>query len=438
MAASEDKPTRFHMDLDADRDVRTCIHCGLCLSSCPTYRELGTEMDSPRGRIYLIRAMHEERLVPDGLDGMNSEAVEHLDLCLGCRACESVCPSGVKYGRILENARTEIARVRRAHDVTLSGLPKFMMQTVIPSRRWLDNAASLVRLAKTCGLEALTARIGPEPYRSLAAKSPDLIGRPFTSSAQRLYPAEGERRGRVAFFTGCVMDALMGDIHRDTVRVLTAQGVEVLVAPSQTCCGALHIHAGDEDRAHQLARQNLDALQALQFDAFVNNSAGCGAQIRDWGHLLRHDPDYADLAAQIAAKTVDISRYLVNLGLRPPPHPVPLKVAYDAPCHLHHAQRETSAPLQMLRAVPDLDVVELDGSDACCGAAGLYTLTQPEMAARIFAPKVAALKRQKPDVLATGNPGCIMQFQQGIRHAGLDIAVMHPIQLLARAYVAPA
>ena len=433
MAASE-AITKFTLDLETDRDLRTCIHCGLCLSSCPTYRELGTEMDSPRGRLYLMRAMHEGRLEADSPDGLNSEAVRHLDLCLGCRACETVCPSGVKYGKVLEASRTEIARVRCEHGIEPSGIAKFLMNTVIPGRGWLNTGARVVRVSKALGLEALTVKIGPESLAALAAKSPDIQGSPFSSSAKRVYPAVGEMRGRIAFFTGCVMDALMGDIHRDTVRVLNQQGVEVLVVPKQTCCGALHIHAGEAETARDLARRNLQALGDVTYDAFINNSAGCGAHIRTWGHLLQDDPEWAETAADVSARTQDVSRYLVNLGLLPPPKPVKMRVAYDAPCHLHHAQRETSAPLEMLATVAELDVFELDGCDACCGAAGLYSVTQPEMAERVFEHKIRAITRQKPEAITTGNPGCIMQFQQGLRHAGLHIPVLHPMQLMARAY----
>ncbi len=440
MAASKPIASPFTLSADTERAMRQCVHCGLCLASCPTYRELGTEMDSPRGRIYLIRGMHENRLAPSDDFGPDVNAVHHLDLCLGCRACETACPSGVHYGDILEGTRAAIHANRLERRGPLARtVQNTLMHCILPSRTYLRLLAGLLRFYDGLGLRRLMEsrpmqRLTPRFPRQVIPKTPVVQGRGFHLGSEEVYPAKGEKRGRVCFFTGCVMDAIMGDIHRDTVTVLTEQGIEVVVPADQTCCGALHVHEGDEQFAIELAKRNVAVLRRQAFDAFVNNSAGCGAHIRSWGRLLSADAEYAEAAAAISLKSIDVTRYLVDLGIRPFPAPVRGRLAYDAPCHLLHAQKEAEAPMELMRAIPELQVDELPDADYCCGAAGSYTLTQPEMSARIFAHKLNALERVRPDIVATGNPGCIIQFESGIRQAGLAIEVLHPMQIAARAY----
>jgi len=414
--------------------MRQCVHCGLCLSSCPTYRELGTEMDSPRGRIYLVRALQEERLEPAADTGLDLDAMNHLDLCLGCRACETACPSGVEYGAVIEGARAA------AYESQLKRRSRFsrfvqntLLRRILPSRRWLAFSSAMLNFYHKSGMRPLIDGLLPASLKAQSAKAPVALGKPFHSTADEVYPAKGEKRGRVCFFTGCVMDILMGDIHRDTIKVLTAQGIEVVVPKAQACCGALQVHEGDREMAVELARHNLIVLAEEEFDAFVNNSAGCGAHIQDWAKLMSDDPEFAEIAKDISSRTMDVTRYLVDKGLLPFPNPIFGAAAYDAPCHLYHGQRETEAPLELLRAIRKLRVIELPGSDQCCGAAGSYTLVQPEMSERIFEGKLKAVREAEPNIIVTGNPGCIMQFQYGLAQAGLEIEVKHPMQLAADA-----
>ncbi|HCN08227.1 MAG TPA: 4Fe-4S ferredoxin [Lentisphaeria bacterium] len=433
MAASEQP---FQLSEATNRAIRQCVHCGLCLPSCPTYRELGTEMDSPRGRIYLVRALEENRIDPDEDAGPDLNAINHLDLCLGCRACETACPSGVDYGEVIEGARAAAyeTRLKRCSFASRT-LEKFLLRKVLPSRRLLGAFIGLLNFYNKSGLRELFDDLIPNSLKPLAAKAPELMGKPFHKNSEAIYEAKGERRGRVCFFSGCVMDGIMGDIHRDTIKVLVTQGIEVVVPKTQVCCGALHIHEGDRVTAIALAQKNLRVLDQVdgEFDAFVNNSAGCGAHMQKWGHLLADDEQFAEFAAEISAKTMDVTRYLVDKGLLPFPNPYFAAAAYDAPCHLYHAQKETKAPMQLLGKIKKFRLVELPNSDQCCGAAGSYTLTQPEMSERIFMGKLEALQESKADLVVTGNPGCILQFRQGLARAGLDIEVKHPMQIAAAA-----
>ena len=434
------RPARFQLNVPSAATLRHCIHCGLCLGACPSYRVLGTEGDSPRGRLYLLRALHEGRLPSDLAPGLNADVERHLDLCLGCRACESACPSGVRFGDVLESARATFRHARRTHLPTARASALDWFTRVIVSNRPLLAASALGCWVMHELHIPQWARSGKTPrwlsprLTDLVAKTPRPLGPPFHLRAQPVYPAFEEKRARVAFFTGCIMDAVMGDLHRQTIEVLQQQGVEVMVPRQQTCCGALHAHAGDEEHARLLARRNLDALRGETFDAFVNNSAGCGAQIREWGRLLADEPQYAAEAAALSAKTFDVTRFLVNLGLRPFPHRLYHTAAYDAPCHLLHVQREAEAPLLLLQQITGLRVNPLPDAEHCCGAAGFYTLSQPEMAAKVLAPKIAYLTKTHPDYLITGNPGCLLQFQHAIAQAGLEIKVVHPLYLAWLSY----
>jgi glycolate dehydrogenase iron-sulfur subunit len=411
-------------------DIAACVHCGMCLEACPTYKELRVEADSPRGRLYLIRGLVEQKLEP------TPAVVEHLDRCLDCRACETACPSTVKYGEILEKTRTLLQPSRPTS--TLVRLVRwFALDVVLPSRRAQATLFKGLWLLQTLGvlrLGAWLARAGilPHTLAAAAATPPRVPLRSFRErQTQTTFAAAGPRRKRVALFTGCVADQLFADVNDATVRVLTENGCDVELVSNERCCGALHLHNGARDDAKALARDNIAAFAAGDFDAIVSNAAGCGAELRHYGALL--DGDAA--AVRFGARVRDVSEVLAELGIAAPPPVVgvPARVAYDEPCHLVHAQQVSGPPQALLRAT-GLALVPLDEADACCGGAGAYWLQQPELSAKITARKLDAIRRSGAEIVATGNPGCLMQIENAARAAGLPLRVAHPIVLLAEAY----
>ena len=410
-------------------DVVACVHCGMCLEACPTYKELRVEADSPRGRLYLIRGLIEKKLEP------SPSVVAHLDRCLDCRACETACPSTVKYGEILEKTRT-ILQPTRAMSVTARLARWLALGVVLPSRRAQAAVFKLLWALQTVGLTRLGAWLARRRLlpRALAVAAADPPRVPFRSFRARqttnVFPARGPPRARVALFTGCAADQLYADVNDATVRVLTENGCEVHVLPDERCCGALHLHNGARDQAQVLARDNVRVFEAGGFDAVVSNAAGCGAELRHYGALLPDEP----AAARFGARVRDVAELLHELGLRPPVVAGPeVRVAYDEPCHLVHAQKISEPPKQLLRAVPGLSLVHLDEADACCGGAGAYWLQQPELSAKVTARKLDAIRRSGAEIVATGNPGCLMQISNAARAAGLSVRVVHPVVLLAEA-----
>ena len=395
--------------------LAACVHCGFCLPACPTYLATGDESDSPRGRIVLMRALERGEL-----DADDPALVQHLDACLGCRGCEPVCPSGVQYGRGLEEARARLAEA--------NGLPLLARSILtVFRRRWLWRPLfTMARWLRATELPARLAGPGRVGFgmAMLASTTPDRADRP-------VLPARPARSARpvVALFRGCVMDTLFAHVHAATIRTLEMNGYEVVEAEGQSCCGALHDHAGDPGAARALASANIAAF-AGRADYIVVNSAGCGALLKDYGHLLG-----TDAAAAFAAKVRDVSELLAAAGPLPGAA-LERNVVYDAPCHLQHAQRVHSAPLAVLKAIPGLRLRLLPGSDKCCGSAGIYSVLHPAMAQAVLAAKIAeiAAADPRPDVVVTGNPGCAMQIGAGIRAAGLDIHVAHPVELLDEAY----
>jgi glycolate oxidase iron-sulfur subunit len=398
-----------------------CVHCGLCLPTCPTYRETGREGSSPRGRIYLLRAVAEDR-APLG-DVMTDEAY----LCLGCRACETACPSGVKFGSMLELARAEIDRagLRRGWAIRLE---RSVLRGLVARPRRLSFAVSLLRAVQLLQIDRLAAALLPKAWRDLHALAPRV---PLSNERRPLpafTPALGERRGRVAFFVGCVMPELFGAINAATVRVLARNGFDVVVPGSQGCCGALHAHAGDLDFARDLSRRNLQAFAAPDLDAVIVNSAGCGAALRELEAWLPGE------GASLANRVRDVSEFLDAVGLRAPEGRVESRVCYDDPCHLVHGQRVAAAPRKLLAQIPGLELQSHDDPAGCCGAAGIYNLTHRAMSRAVLDRKMQALSAADPDYIASGNPGCLMQLRAGVAAAGLRAAVVHPIELLDRAY----
>ncbi len=399
-----------------------CVHCGLCLPTCPTYRETGREISSPRGRIYLLRGIAEGRLEPGEV------LAEEAQLCLGCRHCETACPSGVQFGRMLELARAEVADagLRRG---AVAWLERAALRHVVARPGVLRAAVDALALAQRLRLDALVRPLLPARLRAALALAP-----PVPPAAQRrplpeLVPAEGARRGRVGFLRGCVMSELFADVNAATVRVLARNGFEVAIPRAQGCCGALHAHAGDEAAAHALARRNVAAFAAAGVDAILSNSAGCGAALREVGHWLPGED-----AARFAAQARDVCEWLDAAGLRAPAGRIAGRVCYDDPCHLVHGQRVEAAPRRLLAQIPGLSLVAHADAASCCGAAGTYNLTQPEMSRAVLARKLDSLAAAAPDYVATGNPGCLMQLRAGAAARGLPAEVIHPIALLDRAY----
>lgn len=405
-----------------------CVHCGLCTSACPTYLELGSEADSPRGRIHLMRAVAEGRL------GWTAEVVRHIDLCLECRACETACPAGVNYHHLLEQARAELEE-RGLRPARYWRFLSLMRDHLFPYRTRLEMALAPLRLLRA--LERVAPRVTsllPAFLRELAG----LVPRLPPAFAWRRLPETSRARGpeslRVGLLAGCVQSVVYGPVNEATVRVLQRNGCTVQVPPRQGCCGALHQHTGAREQAMAMARRNVDAFEAAGVDVIVTNAAGCGSTLKEYGELLAGDPVYSERAAAFSRKVRDVSELLAELPLRPPTGALAARVVYHDPCHLAHGQGVREQPRRLLAAIPGVTLVELPEAEICCGSAGIYNLTEPDMARRLQRRKVEHLAATGAQILATGNPGCMMQLDQGIRHAGLPIRVCHPVELLDEAY----
>jgi glycolate oxidase iron-sulfur subunit len=411
----------------------TCIHCGLCLNHCPTYRVLGTEMDSPRGRIYQVLQVDAGRLP------LNDSFVTHIDRCLGCVACETACPSGVKYGQIAERARAQIEQhYERGAFSRLSRW--FFFQKALRDERVLARTARLLRFYQRSGLRRLARASGLLNVLGLAELerlAPEISDRSFLPEIGALYPAEGERRARVAFHAGCVGSVAFAELNRATVRVLTKNGVEVLVVSGQKCCGALHAHSGLLDGARLLAKQNIQAIKnaGASLDAVITNSAGCGAHMKHYAALLADDPECGKDAVSFAEKTCDVTEFLAELGLRVPRRRSEARVTYQDPCHLAHAQRVRSAPRALLAHV-GAKLVEMPHSDQCCGSAGTYNVTQNALSMKILDEKMKDVARVSGAVqqLVTANTGCMLQLRAGVERSGMKLPVRHVMELLDECY----
>ncbi|MBY0523213.1 MAG: (Fe-S)-binding protein [Gemmataceae bacterium] len=404
-----------------------CVHCGLCTSACPTYVELGTEMDSPRGRIYLMRAVTDARI------DLNDDVRRHLDLCLDCRACESACPSGVQYGKLIEPFRLHMARTQ-PEKRELPWLQRLLLFHVTPSARRTRLALLPARFLQWTGLDRLIEQLGllrhvPPFLRQLHEMLPRL--QPHYGKLPEVLPAEGTRRARVALFTGCAGDAFFPRTNLNTARVLQKNGCEVVIPRAQVCCGALHYHSACEEPAQRYAASNCDVFKDV--DTIIVNAAGCGAMLKDYGHLLSATPQAAG-GEKFAGKVRDVSEFLMELGPVKPIHPLPLKAVYHDACHLCHAQQIRKQPRQLLEMIPELKLVPLNESEICCGAAGSYNLTQPEMAERLGERKARNILDADPQAVFTGNVGCLLQVARYLRPTHPDLWVAHPIDALWASY----
>ncbi|MBI2529496.1 MAG: 4Fe-4S dicluster domain-containing protein [Candidatus Rokubacteria bacterium] len=412
--------------------VNRCVHCGLCLASCPTFAELGTEMDSPRGRIVLIKSLAEGRIE------LSASTRAHLDLCLGCRACETVCPSGVPYGQLIEAARAEVERQRPGGPARR--LFRWLnFAVLLPHPRLLALAAAGLRFYQVSGLQRFARASGllrllPAPLPAWEPLLPTLPPAADRAPLPEVTPAVGAQRARVGLLTGCIQQVAFGPQNRATARVLTLNGAEVVAPRAQSCCGALHAHAGEAALARDLARRTIEAFESSGVAEVIANTSGCGAHMKSYGMLLADDPVWRERAARFAAGVRDVSEFLAGQPLRGPLRPVERLVTYHDPCHVIHGQRLRKEPRALLSQIPGLRLVELKEADWCCGSAGTYNLTQPEMARRLQDRKVAHIRATGAQVLVTANPGCIIQISQGLAASGVSTRVMHIVELLDEAY----
>jgi glycolate oxidase iron-sulfur subunit len=412
--------------------VDRCVHCGLCLAYCPTFSELGTEMDSPRGRIMLIKSLAEGRI------NLTDSTVAHLELCLGCRACETVCPAGVPYGQLIEAARAEIER-QRPGGLLRRGFRWINFSLLLPNPSLLRLAAAGLRFYQASGLRRLVRTSGllrflPEPLRHWEPLLPDLPSGADRAPLAEVTPATGVRRVRVGLLTGCIQQVAFGPHNQATARVLARNGAEVIAPRAQACCGALHAHAGEHETALALARRTIETFEAAGVEHVVVNTSGCGAHMKAYGTLLADDPAWRGRAARFAASVRDVCEFLAAEPLRGPLREVKRTVTYHDPCHVVHGQKIRTQPRALLAQIPGLRVVELPEADWCCGSAGTYNLTQPEMATRLQERKIAHVRATGADAVVTANPGCIIQIVQGLRAKGSPIQVLHIVELLDQAY----
>jgi glycolate oxidase iron-sulfur subunit len=403
---------------------KKCVHCGFCLPTCPTYALWGEEMDSPRGRIYLMK------LASEGATEMTSNWVSHFDSCLGCMACMPACPSGVDYAKLIEATRAQIERNTRRSPGE-KRYRRFLFENFTRPERLKRMRLPLLAYQKS-GLQAVVRassllKLLPKRLQVLEALLPRL-GR--SEHVAELTPAAGTKRLRVGLLLGCVQREFFPQVNAATARVLAAEGCEVFAPRTQPCCGALLVHAGEEAAALDLAKKTIDAFQGSNVDAIVSNAAGCGSNVKDYAYLLRDDPAYAERARSFSAKCKDVSEILAGLEPRAARHPLKLRVAFHDSCHLQHAQGVRSQPRALLSKIPELQLAEIPESAICCGSAGIYNLAQPDAANAIGDRKASLIAPLKADVVATGNPGCLLQLQASLSRNGHQTPVVHTIQLL--------
>ncbi|HEY3861363.1 MAG TPA: (Fe-S)-binding protein [Verrucomicrobiae bacterium] len=414
--------------------IQQCMHCGLCLPACPTYDATKLERNSPRGRIALMRAIADGRL--EATRGFADE----MYFCLGCLACMTACPAGVNYAELFEHARAEAEQSGVLRSPKRGFIRGLTLNWLFMDLARLRFAGALIRLYQRLGLQGLVRgsgvlRLLPRRLRELEAMTPAIQPKFSSAMIPPVLPAAGPKKYRVALLTGCAQDLMYSDVNRDTAEVLARNGCEVATPACQSCCGSLHAHNGELEMARRLARKNIDQFPPSEFDAIISNAAGCGSHLKHYASLLADDPAYQKSAAQWDAKLKDIHEWLGQIGLTPPkPGAPPQSVTYHEACHLCHGQKITAQPRQLLRAIPNLSLIELPESAWCCGSAGIYNLIQPEMAGELLNRKVKHIVSTGASVVAAGNPGCLAHIANGIRRDNVPVRLVHPITLLAEAY----
>jgi Fe-S oxidoreductase len=404
-------------------EIYQCVHCGLCLNQCPTYRALRLEPESPRGRIHLVKAAAEGRIE------LNERFKEHLYLCLLCRACETACPSGVQYGRIAETAREQLGP---PGSPPVRMLLSFVFTRLLPFPRRLRWLFSLLRFYQRSGAQRVLRPLLSAKLREMDSMLPAVPGNFFHADAEVL-PAIGARRARVGMLTGCVMPLLFGDVNAATVRVLRRNGCEVVLPKNQICCGALNIHNGESVAAKKMARHNIDVFLQANVDAVVVNAAGCGAAMKEYGYLLRDDAEYREKAERFGALVKDSGEFLAALGLVGELQSIDMTVTYQDPCHLAHGQKVRAQPRKLLQAIPGLKLIEMPASDSCCGSAGIYNLTHSGMSQHLLKEKMQSVAATRTEAIVAPNPGCMLQLRYGAQRYGPNVKIYHLMDLLDRA-----
>jgi glycolate oxidase iron-sulfur subunit len=407
--------------------IDKCVHCGFCLPTCPTYVLWGEEMDSPRGRIYLMR------LASEGKVAMNNTFVKHIDQCLGCMACVTACPSGVPYEKIIEPTRAQIER--RFSRSLADRLHRSFVFAIFPHPWRLRALLAPLYLYQASGLQRLVRSLGltkflPRKLREMETLLPPVPREAFSYDRPERIPAQGQQRRRVGMLSGCVQQVLFAQVNAATARVLAAEGCEVIIPRDQGCCGALMVHAGREEEALNFARRMIDTFDRLNVDVIAVNAAGCGSNLKEYGFLLRDDPNYAERAKAFAAKCKDVSEILADLSPQAERHALPMRVAYHDSCHLQHAQGIRLQPRKVLAGVPGLELVEIAESAICCGSAGIYNLVEPDPARALGDRKVQNCLNTGAQVIVSGNPGCILQIASALGRAGRHLPVMHMMEVL--------
>ncbi len=404
--------------------INQCVHCGFCLPACPTYALWGQEMDSPRGRIYLMKMASENSAT------MTPQWVDHMDKCLGCMSCMTACPSGVDYGKLIEATR---AQVERLHPRSMGEkLHRQLIFSLFPHVERLGAVRPLLQFYQRSGLQKLLHSLGifkllPESLATMENLLPKLANH---QEIAEFTPAHGQKRRRVGLLLGCVQREFLSEVNVATVRVLAAEGCEVIAPTQQGCCGALLVHAGEEVPALDLAKRVIDIFDAANVDVVVTNAGGCGSNVREYAHQLRDDPKYSERAQRFSAKCRDVSEVLAELGPRAPRHRLNLRIAYHDSCHLQHAQRVRTQPRELLAGIPGAHVVEIPESALCCGSAGIYNMVQPKTATELADRKANLITPLHADVVATGNPGCLIQLQSALERKGAPTRVFHTMQVL--------
>jgi glycolate oxidase iron-sulfur subunit len=411
--------------------IDDCVHCGFCLASCPTYLETGSELDSPRGRIYLMKTAGEGKIPLEG------SLVSHLDKCLGCLACMPACPSGVQYGSLIEAGRSQIER--RYERPLSQRLFRSLIFSLFPYPQRLRLMTPFFYIYERLGIRRLVESSGilravSDNLAQMGEMLPKVNSLLPPGPLPEVVPAKGKKRFRVALLTGCVQSVFFNRTNEATVRVLAENGCEVIIPEGQGCCGALSVHSGRLSEGRDFARGLIRKFDGLEVDALIINSAGCGSTIKDYGHILKDDPEYAERAEAIPAKARDVMEFLSDAGLTGELKDLNIRVTYQDACHLGHAQGIKDQPRNVIRQIPGVELTELTESDVCCGSAGIYNLVQPEMSRKLLARKTSHVEETRADYLVAGNPGCLLQIEKGIRQKGLNMKTAHPIELLDWSY----